>query len=310
MNVAVGIFFMNAILLGGNITYETAEIAAKNWYSFVTERQETVNNVIVETLENDTTLYLFNFVADGFVLISADSSIKPVLGYSESGEITEDRPPAFQWLLDSYSEQILWAITNNFENENNAVEWQNILSNNTTYNFSRDVDALITANWNQGNPWNEMCPEASQGLHALVGCTAVAMGQIMHYWSFPAQGIGSHGYDPPGYEYQYADFGDTFYDFESMENDEATVASQLLLFHCGVSVNMQYGLDESGAFVGNFHNNCARDALVNYFIYDDSAIFLLKDHYEESIWAEMLRNELDEGRPLVYQGQDPCDDGG
>ena len=98
MNVAVGIFFMNAILLGGNITYETAEIAAKNWYSFVTERQETVNNVIVETLENDTTLYLFNFVADGFVLISADSSIKPVLGYSESGEITEDRPPAFQWL--------------------------------------------------------------------------------------------------------------------------------------------------------------------------------------------------------------------
>lgn len=306
MNVAVGIFIMNAILFGGSITYEAAEVVAKNWYSFITERQETVNNVSVETFENDTTLYLFNFTEGGFVLISAESSIKPVLGYSENGEITGDRPPAFQWLLDSYSEQIQWAVLNNNENENSETEWQNILSNNINYDFSRNVDALITANWNQGNPWNDMCPEDSQGPGGNVwaGCTAVAMAQVMHYWSFPVHGLDSHGYIHPDYGYQYANFGETDYDFESMENDVATVASQLLLFHCGVSVDMQYSPSGSGAYVSTSHN-----AMVNYFGYDDSAIFLTKDDYEEYVWSEMLRDELDEGRPLVYRGDDPCDDG-
>ena len=48
---------------------------------------------------------------------------------------------------------------------------------------------LISANWNQGGQWNNMCPGET-----LVGCVAVAMGQVMYYWSNPTEGNGYTAY--------------------------------------------------------------------------------------------------------------------
>ena len=58
----------------------------------------------------------------------------------------------------------------------------------------RSVSPLITARWDQGSPWNDMCPEDMNGPggNALVGCVAVSMAQVMHYWSYPDYGYGSH----------------------------------------------------------------------------------------------------------------------
>ena len=93
-----------------------------------------------------------------------------------------------------------------------------------------------------------MCPVDMAGPdgHALVGCVAVSMGQVMHYWEYPQYGNDDHGYNSP-YGYLYADFQNTFYDYDNMANNYATVASALLLYHAGVSVNMGYGTDGSGA---------------------------------------------------------------
>ena len=92
------------------------------------------------------------------------------------------------------------------------------------------------------------------------------MAQVMHYWSYPQTGYGSHGYNHSQYGYQYANFGDSFYDYSEMPNNYATTESQELLYHCGVSVNMGYGIDGSGAQVFG-GNPSTYYAMRNYFLF-------------------------------------------
>ena len=42
---------------------------------------------------------------------------------------------------------------------------------------------LLGTNWNQTSPYNNSCPlDPITGRRCPVGCTAVAMGQIINYW--------------------------------------------------------------------------------------------------------------------------------
>jgi hypothetical protein len=122
------------------------------------------------------------------------------------------------------------------------------------------------------------------------------MAQIMNYWEHPAIGVGSHGYTHQTYGYLFADFGGTIYNFP-MNNNTPTDASRELLFHCGVSVNMNYG--PGGSAAGNSE---ALSALETYFNYDESAYIDEKDNHTNSEWEDLIRDNLDNGRPLCYFG--------
>ena len=65
------------------------------------------------------------------------------------------------------------------------------------------------------------------------------------------------------------DFEDAFYDFDNMPATYASSASQLLLFHAGVSVNMDYDCEGSGAQVPGGYPS-ALYALENNFLYKDN----------------------------------------
>ena len=110
---------------------------------------------------------------------------------------------------------------------------------------------MLETYWDQGNPWNDMCPEDSEGPggNAWAGCVAVAMSQIMKYWEHPSTGSGSYSYTYSDYGLIEADFNIS-YDWEGMLDTTPTQASSLLLYHAGVSVGMNYGSDGSGAKVG------------------------------------------------------------
>lgn len=56
------------------------------------------------------------------------------------------------------------------------------------------VDPLLTTQWDQYEPYNDSCPygiELGQPAHALTGCVATAMAQVMKYWNYPERGTGS-----------------------------------------------------------------------------------------------------------------------
>lgn len=307
------------LIFAKEVSLETAIQVAKNLY---VERYDVqldkikLENYFVEKSKDIILFYEINFKPDGFVIVSADDRVIPILGYSDKGKLNkESHPPQLVMLLNTYKGSIEHIIKENITStEEIQKQWEKYLSKKITRNTNlRDVPPLIQAHWNQPYPWNAKCPEDPNGPggHVVVGCVAVSMAQVMHYWSFPEYGSGEHGYYYGNYGYIYANFGNTFYDFDNMPNNVATEASQTLLFHCGVAVDMMYGPNGSGAYVGcDWYYPCATSAMKEHFLYNTELDFLEKNDYTDSEWKDILHIELDNGRPMVYRGYRASPPGG
>ena len=60
---------------------------------------------------------------------------------------------------------------------------------------------------------------------------------------------------------------------------------------------MNFGADGSGA-----NSEDARDALVSYFNYSSSMQYISKYSMDSTSWEQLMRNELDNQRPVYYDG--------
>ena len=76
-----------------------------------------------------------------------------------------------------------------------------------------------------------------------------------------------------------------------------------LMYHAGVSVDMEYALDGSGTSDFN-----AATAFIHYFNYDKGIMFLVRHFYPLSAWKNIVYNELRVKRPVLYFGV--SEDGG
>jgi hypothetical protein len=134
-----------------------------------------------------------------------------------------------------------------------------------------------------------------------VGCVATAMAQIMYYWRYPQTGTGQHCYMPENSSYgqQCANFGQTAYDWEGMINsvdNRNPYPNAELQYHCAVAVNMDFGVDGSGS-----QSYFVPQALSQYFRYNN-AVYSEKDDYSLTNWINLLKADIDAGKPLYYSG--------
>ena len=129
------------------------------------------------------------------------------------------------------------------------------------------------------------------------------MAQIMHYWSFPEIGSGERTYWASGYGYQTANFENSYYDYSDMPNNTSSSETEELMFHCGVSVNMGYNYDGSGAQVfGNAPS--AYHAMRNHFLFDNQMSQVYPQNYSESQYRAMLQDDLNINQPIIFVGFD------
>jgi Peptidase C10 family. len=272
----------------------------------------------------DVDYYVFNLNGGGFVIVAGDDCVKPILAYSTTGSFDADNvSDGFDFTLRSFSQDIQYVREHNIEaTADIRAEWQSVMANGTIKPGSKNrsvVGPLCQTTWNQNFPYNSQCPEDGQGSggHVYAGCVATAMAQVMKFWDYPAHGFGSYSYYPSGYPEQYANFGETEYHFELMPNDLDSLSTEedyfyiaQFLHHCGVSVDMMYGYDGSGAY-----SDDVPYALRTYFGYNCDELEE-KDSwyyggYTNEEWAQMLKDGgLDEGMPLYYSGQDDDWQGG
>lgn len=261
---------------------------------------------IVESYLVDDTYYVVNF-SDGWVLISADDAVTPVLGYNLNGKF----PAQSQMTQNLESWMAHFVDQKDFVNENRIMASEDIASQWNKYMSSdiaslrsgeRDVtEPLCSSLWNQDDPYNVLCPadDAGPGGHVYVGCVATAMSQIMYYWRYPNQGSGSYSY----YQYPYgvitANF-DTTYNWDGMAdviNNQNPWDIACIGFHAGVSVQMDYGADGSGSFSWDVPS-----ALEDHFNYSSQASYIEKSNYSTSVWENYMQQDLDAGRPIYYSG--------
>ena len=269
--------------------------------------------------------YVFNH-AQGFVIVSADDCALPILGYSDEGPFNpEDHPVQMEDYLQRFAEQIHYAQEHHLEADaETARQWASLQANGRLHQDKATsvVEPLVTAAWGQGCYYNNLCPEDYQGPcgHVLVGCVAVAMGQIMHYWGYPATGTGAHtykpissdSYNPSNYPVQTVNFEQTTYQWSNMpdglsggSSNAQVNAVATLLWHCGVSVEMMYGVNASGAYSID-----VPPAMTNYFNYSSDMEYINRSQYTQDGWLNQIKSSLNMGYPVYYSGVDTQGHGG
>lgn len=260
--------------------------------------------------DGQANLYIFNVDGGGFVIVSASKNFKPILAYSLRNSYDGEIPETAWYFINNYSKNIDYCdelgIVMNDEVE---MEW-NLLENNElpASKNAKTVNPLIQTLWNQDYPYNYYAPETGGGWwggpggHCYAGCVACAMSQIMKYWNHPIHGHGSHSYVHSTYGQQSANFEETNYNWDIMPNslgsqaNDAAKAVALLMYHCGVSVNMNFGPDGSGAY-----SKDVETAMRQYFGYC-AALYRERSKYTENEWIAILKSELDKSQPVYFSG--------
>ena len=257
--------------------------------------------------------YVFNFGNHGFVIIAGDDAHRPVIGFSHQSTFDASNiPPALAYYLDGVAECML-QLRQAVATPDVAAEWASVLEHGRLISRlgGRGTGYFCQTQWDQSYPYNYCCPEDPNGSggHAIVGCLATAMSQLMRFWAYPSQGMGSHCYIHEDYGQICADFGNTTYDWDNMPNvldnnssEAEKLATGTLCFHCGVTIDMGYGPDGSGGASGPIPG-----VMHDYFNYSDAIVQLRRDDYETETWKTMVREQFDMGWPMYYGG---CQDGG
>ena len=255
------------------------------------------------TLEAFHNLYVFNG-DHSFVVVAAEDCARPVLAYSKEFSFkTMQMPENIQGWMASLNDEIQDAVDRGLvATAETSREWELLTQGILPEPKHRsEVGPLIKTYWDQYEPYCNLCPGGS-----LTGCVATAMAQVMKYWEWPRKGAGSHSYNHTTYGVQSANFGATVYDWDNMVaimDEFSPIAQQTavstLMYHCGVSVDMDYSPDGSAAFSSDVPT-----ALTTYFDFDATDIRWepASDH-DAAGWVACLKNEHDHGRPVYYSGK-------
>ena len=320
LKFTISLILLLALSLGlyaDHVKVNDAQTICKNYYweNSRTENPVAYNAIVPElfttkTLNGNDLYYVFNINRnDGFVIIAADDDVTPVLGYSTTGSWTgQDMPPSLKMMLSAFADQITTVIGQRLDGGKEiAGQWEQYSKYNPAPPAPKAVTPLLSTTWDQNQYYNEQCPldASGPGGHVYAGCVATSMAQVMNYWQHPTTGTGSNSYAHANYGTISANFGGTTYNYGLMPNSIVSSNFEIaqLIFHCGVSVNMNYGPSGSAPSGSNWDMDI-ENALKNNFNYSSTLSWKWKNNYSVNTWISMLKVELDLGRPLIYYGWD------
>ena len=255
--------------------------------------------------------YVFNNPDGGWVIISAEDRVRPVIAYSPEGSFdTNGMPENLEWWMNGVAEYV--EIVRNSDLEASAAvksAWESLPLGGTT----GEKKELMTAKWSQNSPFNDMCPVVnSETSRSLAGCVAVAMSIVMQYNKWPAHGKGVIGgyttssfntYVPPFsidnhvYDWDLLSDDNMLHGKTGMMSSEQKQQVAQLVYDCGVAVQMDFSSEFSGSTAGKMLK-----ALVNNMSYSESATIISRSAYSLDKWFSILKNEIDQDRVVFYDG--------
>ncbi len=249
--------------------------------------------------------YVFNVGHDGgYVIASASDRTQAVLGYSDEGVFDPaNMPDALRAWLTQLDDAV--ATLDAGRTQAKALNGSSVAAAPA----KAAIAPMVTARWNQGDPFNIMTPpyvnqdNGQRYEHSVTGCVATATTQIMYYWKWPqaaCTAIPSYTYNwlgnnvtmpqLPPVVFNWDAMTDTYSGSSSQESKEA-VAQLMLYAGCG----MESGYAQA---TGATSVNALR-ALQNYFGYSRKAYNAYHLNYTFSQWEDLFYNELAAGRPLL-----------
>lgn len=306
------------------VNANVAQKVAENFYA--SNHSAVIPSLTLAYTERDASgvpvyyVYNVNSTSKGFIIVTADDAAHPIIGYSDEGSfvIPDLNNNVYFWLQHRKNEVIAMRAHHIVATADITGEWTSYKSGTPIRKpvhslTTNSVSPLVQTYWNQSPFYNELCPGGS-----VTGCVATAMAQILKYWGYPSVGLGSNCYydeTSHGYSENYgelcADFDTSHYVWSEMPDRIGENNAQIakLMYDCGVSVDMDYSPTGSGSQVIGWGPS-AFNSYTQYFNYDAITIkSAMYSDYTDGSWISLLENELNNGRPMQFEGTDPNEGG-
>lgn len=323
--------FISYTFYSQDISEKTARIVANNFLNQRIQLKNSNHNKLINITNRFDKkydgFYIFKSL-NGFIIISSQSENHPILAYSFDTTLNPEgnQSPEFLYFLREYQsaneylrKSKIKKIGEDKERSLIKEEWDALLYRkemplskmNHKYNeIPLTKDPLITTKWSQNTFYNKLVPKTYENQSCLTGCVATTMAQIMKYWNYPVKGKSSNTYKIQNTYYDWkgktltADFANTTYLWNNMPTSLSLTSTTqqidavaTLMLHTGISVNMIYGPNSSGAF-----NNSVLKALKNYFQYSSDVKMVNKGNYSNFEWIKLIKDQLIKNYPVFYKG--------
>ena len=304
------LFFSTTISLAKKVELQSASQVAINKFaenSGISKSLVAIKKIIPFEEKGDPILRIFNMIPNGYIVVSADDNTEPVLGYcSDTNFNLKEAPPSLLFLLNQYKREILYIRKKGIiANDEIKKKWEDY-SSPKYINLKSYVPGnyILETVWNQWPDFNQYCPlDPNTGNRCIVGCCAVALGQILYHWGCLVTPQGTKTYTPAGFSNSLSvNFGNQNYDWDNMDITWGDDDNALLLYHCGVALESDYTDSSTAAYASE-----AETALETYFGFETDG-YVNKSSYSSNTWASMLKADIDAFRPIFYKGEDPGGD--
>ncbi|MFP4459404.1 MAG: C10 family peptidase [Candidatus Zixiibacteriota bacterium] len=288
-----------------SIDYETAyRVASRHTETFVDDYQI---GRYMEILLSDGRLagHLFELMPKGYIVVSPDVKLPPIMIYSKIGQFKIDDQNALLHLLKQDMETFysLDKLPKDIKTKNNA-KWQRYLEEDPTLiteiEESVEYGPWILTHWHQRYPYNLRCPvDPITGEICFTGCVATACAMVCNYWEWPPSILlddgNSYSYellgrsmtiDAPLYSMDTIIYSEDF----KVEPDADNASG--LTVAIGVLAHSAYTSEGTGATIDTLHEyfNCDLGFYGSHIV----SPFTMFDGYFESIQLSVMR-----GKPVV-----------
>ena len=227
--------------------------------------------------------YIFNAEnKGGFVIVSGDDRMPEVLGYANNATFDEkNAPDGLKWLLGYYRDVA------------KHIDDSRQITKSATRTEKPAIAPLMITEWGQDYPYNLQCPFIGSS-QCITGCVATAMAQVMNYCQWPIEQTTSiKSFTSYSNKIEVPELKPTTFDWNNMNVSEISK----LMRYCSQSIEMDYGLNTSGAFT-----EMAASALMDNFGYDSGVKAVSQFDYTEEEWEDLMYNELAAKRAILFAG--------
>ena len=280
----------------------------------------------------DPAFYVVGRDGGGFVIVSGNDNVRPVLALSYTNRFQVEGMPcnvsAWMERIKRYSQSATEA-TPEVKAQWEALEQTKggVLDGVTGVYYP---NGTRTVEWDQDEPGSSLLPTASNDTeHAISGCVAIAVAQIMTWFKYPAAGQGTvSGYTSSINSHtvsinshtlgvQTNDGWDGTYDWEGMaeltdyQKFRAAKGTPLekdiahLVYDIGTLLRLNYSSTATGGNVNRIASQFSEHMGYSKKAYER----LREEGYPAWKWDEMLVEEVTK-HPLYYSGDDPYEDVG
>lgn len=255
--------------------------------------------------------YVFNINGGGFIIIAGDDRASQVLGYSDKGKIDYNHmPEPLHDLLNNYKYDIEYLQTHQLNKSELGIR-------QSLKNGHPGVEPMTVTSWGQETPYDMLTPTVN-GNHCKVGCAGVCMSQMIYFWKYPlsvgqlepyyASYINDTVPGLPATEFDYSlmlksychwDWDNTRTIQDTYTTEQALEVAKLCRY-VGQATQMNYSIDWSGT------TGERKLATMKLFGYNPNATTIQLYNYNTATWENLIRDELDAGRPVMYAAYCPA----